>query len=89
MLVGATTSAMTVLLQAESHATQLLFHAALERMTTKYPPATNGDLGKEQGVAGSTGTMQDGSHMVEAMEVVESEVTIWAASYSMAQWVGL
>ena len=58
-------------------------------MTAEYPPTTNGDLVRELGAPESTRTMQDGSHLVEAMEVVESVVLVWAASFTMVQWVGL
>ena len=37
---------MAILLQAGSCPTQLLFHAAWERMTAQNPPATNGNLGR-------------------------------------------
>ena len=53
----------------------VLFHTAQEMITAEYPPETNGDLGREQGVPESTRMIQDGSHPVEAMEAVESEIT--------------
>ena len=36
-----------------------------------------------------TREMQDRSYLGEALEVAESRVLGWAASFSMAQWVGL
>ena len=47
---------------------QLLFYTAWERMTDENPPATHSDLGRERGMPESTRTMQDGSHLVKAME---------------------
>ena len=58
-------------------------------MTAEYPPATNYDLGREQGAPKSTKTMQDGSHLIEEMEAVGSEVIGWAASFSTIQGIGL
>ena len=85
----ATTFAMNNLLWVGSYLAQLLFHAACERMTAEYPPATNGNLGREKAVPEPTRMMQDGSHLVKAIEAVKSEVIGWAASFSMAQLVGL
>ena len=80
MPVVATISAITILLWVESHLTQLLFNAAWERMTAEYPPATNTNLGREQGTSKSIRMMQNGSCLVEAMEAVENKVRGRAAS---------
>ena len=52
-------------------------------MIAQNPPATNSNLGKEQGIPESTRMMQDGSHSAEALEVAESSVLGWAASFGM------
>ena len=56
-------------------------------MIAKYPPAINGDLGKEQGIPESTSMMQNGSYPDEAMEVTESRVPGWAVNFGIAKWV--
>ena len=65
-----------MLLRAGSHPTQLLFHAALDRMAVQYPHVTNDDLDREQGMPESTSMMQDGSHLDEAPEVAKSRVPV-------------
>ena len=85
----AITSPVAVLLWAGSHSTQLLFYTAWERMTAEYLFATNGDLGREQGIPETTRTIKDGSHPEEATEEVESTFFGWAASFGVVRWVGL
>ena len=63
------------------HSTQLLFCMAQERMTAQNPSAKNADLGREQGMPESTRMMQDESHLVQATEVVESEVIVSLESF--------
>ena len=74
MSLVATIFAATVLLWVGSFLAQLLFHIAMERMLAKYPLATNSNLGRELSMPESTRIIQDGSHLLEAIEVVESEV---------------
>ena len=57
-------------------------------MTAQNPPATNGDMSREWGAPESTRIMQDRSYSGEALEVAESRVPAWAASFGMAQQVG-
>ena len=89
MLVVATTFAMTILLLSSSCPTQLLFYAALEKMTAEYPPAKNSDLGRERGIPESIDMMQDGLYLVEAAKVVESKVLSWGANFGIRQLIGL
>ena len=57
MPLVATIPSLAILLWVGSYPTQLLFYADWEKMTAQNAPATNGDLGKEQGVLESTRTI--------------------------------
>ena len=52
--VMATLLSAAIILQVGSHPAQLLLHTARERMKAQNRPATNGDLGREQGAPVST-----------------------------------
>ena len=73
MLVVAATFTTDILLWAQSHLTQLLFHTAWERMTDEYPPSLYSNLSRKHGVPETTRIVQDRSRPVEAMEVVKSK----------------
>ena len=50
MPIVATILFVAILLRVGSHPAQLLFYAAWDRITAQNPPATNGDIGREQGM---------------------------------------
>ena len=63
--VMATLLSAGIILRVGSHPAQLFFQAARERMTAQNPPATIGDLGREQGAPMSTRMSLDGSRSAE------------------------
>ena len=67
----ATLLSATIILKVGSHPAQLLFRAAQERMTAQNPPATNGDLGRDQGVPVSTRMYRMGLVWVKLWEQTE------------------
>ena len=89
MPVVATLLSVAILLWVGSCPAQLLFHAAWEKMTAQNPPVTNGVLGRKQGVPHSTRMIYDGPPLAEALEVAESRVLGWAASFSTTHQEGL
>ena len=58
-------------------------------MTNPNPPATNGDLSREQGTLGSTRMMQDRSCLDKALKVIESRILGWATSFGTTNHIGL
>ena len=60
------------------------FLHSLGEMIAINPFAINRDLGREQGLSESARIIQDKSHPDEAMEVTESRVLGWAASFGTA-----
>ena len=89
MPVVVTILATAVLLWVGSYPAKLLFYAAWERMTKEYPAVTKGNLSREQGASDFTRIIKDRSCLDEAMEAIESKVSVWAASFGAVQWVGL
>ena len=87
---GNTFVCMAITLWVGSCSTQLLFYTARERMIVQNLPATDGNLGREQGVPD---VHQDDCRMgfawLEELEVAESRVPGWAASFSTAHQVQL
>ena len=74
MPLVATILSEDVLLWAGLHPTQLLFYTTWKRMTAEYPCATNGNLGREQGMPEFTKAMQDKSFMDESIEVTKGRL---------------
>ena len=55
----------------------------LKRMPAKYPPATNYDYSREQGIPEPTRMLQERFLLDEAIEVTESRVLGWTTSFGM------
>ena len=68
--------AIANLLQVGSYSTQLLFQVAYKRMKAQYPPAKNGNFGKERGAPESTRMMKNRSYVGETIKVPKSRYKV-------------